>query len=224
MGGTQLAIFALALALGAGSPGPSVAALVSRVLTRGLRDVLPFLAALWLGEVVWLTLVVAGCPPSRRASASPSRRSDMPAWPTCSCWPGACGTRRRRRPWRPVRAAPGRRASRGGCSAPGCSCRSATRRTWSSTSRCCRPSSTSAASAAGLGRARRHHAGRAGRGGPRLGRRRRGRAPLARRRTPDAGRQPRRRVDDGGRRRGRGGAVMRAPDPRPVRGPSASQP
>ena len=60
MGGTALAIFALALAVGAGSPGPSVAALVSRVLTRGLRDVLPFLLALWLGEGVWLTLVVAG--------------------------------------------------------------------------------------------------------------------------------------------------------------------
>lgn len=60
MDGTQLAIFALALAVGAGSPGPSVAALVSRVLTRGFADVLPFLAALWLGEVVWLTLVVAG--------------------------------------------------------------------------------------------------------------------------------------------------------------------
>lgn len=60
MSGTALAIFALALAVGAGSPGPSVAALVSRVLTRGLRDVLPFLAALWLGEAVWLTLVVAG--------------------------------------------------------------------------------------------------------------------------------------------------------------------
>ena len=60
MGGTALAVFALALAVGAGSPGPSVAALVSRVLTRGLKDVLPFLAALWLGEAVWLTLVVAG--------------------------------------------------------------------------------------------------------------------------------------------------------------------
>ena len=60
MGGTALAWFALALAVGAGSPGPSVAALVSRVLTRGLRDVLPFLAALWIGEAVWLTLVVVG--------------------------------------------------------------------------------------------------------------------------------------------------------------------
>lgn len=60
MGGTALTVFALALAAGAGSPGPSVAALVSRVLARGLRDVLPFMAALWLGEAIWLTLVVAG--------------------------------------------------------------------------------------------------------------------------------------------------------------------
>ncbi len=60
MGGTGLAVFAVALAVAAGSPGPSVAALVSRVLTRGLGDVFPFLAALWLGEAIWLTLVVAG--------------------------------------------------------------------------------------------------------------------------------------------------------------------
>ena len=53
-------IFALALLVDAGSPGPTVAALVSRVLTNGFRDVLPFLVALWLGEAVWLTLTVAG--------------------------------------------------------------------------------------------------------------------------------------------------------------------
>ena len=55
-----LAVFAMALVVGAGSPGPSVAALVSRVLANGIRDVLPFLAALWLGEALWLTLTVAG--------------------------------------------------------------------------------------------------------------------------------------------------------------------
>jgi threonine/homoserine/homoserine lactone efflux protein len=55
-----LLVFAGALLVAAGSPGPSIAALVSRVLTRGFRDVLPFLAALWLGEVIWLTLAVAG--------------------------------------------------------------------------------------------------------------------------------------------------------------------
>jgi len=44
----------------AGSPGPSVAALVARVLTKGVREVLPFLAAMWLGEALWLTVAVAG--------------------------------------------------------------------------------------------------------------------------------------------------------------------
>lgn len=56
----SLFIFATALALAAGSPGPSIAALVARVLARGHREVLPFLAAMWLGEALWLTLAVAG--------------------------------------------------------------------------------------------------------------------------------------------------------------------
>ena len=46
---SSLAIFAAALLVAAGSPGPSIAALVARVLTRGVRDVLPFLAAMWIG-------------------------------------------------------------------------------------------------------------------------------------------------------------------------------
>lgn len=60
MDSLSLAVFALALALNAGSPGPSIAALVARVIARGWRDVAPFLAAMWLGEVLWLTLAVAG--------------------------------------------------------------------------------------------------------------------------------------------------------------------
>lgn len=55
-----LALFAGALMLNAGTPGPSVAALVARVLSQGWRDVMPFLAAMWLGEVVWLTMALAG--------------------------------------------------------------------------------------------------------------------------------------------------------------------
>lgn len=55
-----LLIFAGALAIAAGSPGPSIAALVARVLARGHRDVLPFLAAMWIGEAVWLSLAVWG--------------------------------------------------------------------------------------------------------------------------------------------------------------------
>ena len=57
---SALLIFAGALFLAAGSPGPSIAALVARVLTKGIRDVLPFLAAMWLGEAIWLTLAVVG--------------------------------------------------------------------------------------------------------------------------------------------------------------------
>ncbi|WP_431227343.1 LysE family translocator [Burkholderia contaminans] len=57
---SALAVFAVTLLVTAGTPGPSVAALVARVLTNGVRDVLPFLAAMWVGEALWLTLAVAG--------------------------------------------------------------------------------------------------------------------------------------------------------------------
>ncbi|WP_137388170.1 LysE family translocator [Rhodoligotrophos defluvii] len=57
---TALLIFAGALVISAGSPGPSIAALVARVLARGPRDVLPFLAAMWVGEAIWLSLAVWG--------------------------------------------------------------------------------------------------------------------------------------------------------------------
>jgi threonine/homoserine/homoserine lactone efflux protein len=57
---SNLLVFALALIVAAGSPGPSIAALVARVLTHGFREVLPFLAAMWLGEALWLTCAVAG--------------------------------------------------------------------------------------------------------------------------------------------------------------------
>lgn len=56
----SLVIFAAALIVAAGSPGPSIAALVARVLARGFRDVVPFLAAMWVGEAVWLSLAVFG--------------------------------------------------------------------------------------------------------------------------------------------------------------------
>jgi threonine/homoserine/homoserine lactone efflux protein len=56
----SLIAFALALFVAAGSPGPSVGALVARVLTRGFRSVLPFLLAMWLGEAAWLTVAVMG--------------------------------------------------------------------------------------------------------------------------------------------------------------------
>jgi threonine/homoserine/homoserine lactone efflux protein len=57
---SSLAVFAFALALAAGSPGPSIAALVARVLTGGLGSVLPFLAAMWIGEAMWLMAALLG--------------------------------------------------------------------------------------------------------------------------------------------------------------------
>lgn len=57
---SSLILFAGALAIASGSPGPSIAALVARVLSRGPRSVLPFLAAMWIGEAMWLTATVFG--------------------------------------------------------------------------------------------------------------------------------------------------------------------
>jgi len=57
---SSLLIFAAALLVAAGSPGPSIAALVARVISKGWRDVLPFLAAMWIGEAIWLSLAVFG--------------------------------------------------------------------------------------------------------------------------------------------------------------------
>lgn len=56
----SLIVFAGALVVAAGSPGPSIAALVARVLGKGWRDVLPFLAAMWIGEGIWLSFAVFG--------------------------------------------------------------------------------------------------------------------------------------------------------------------
>ncbi len=57
---SALLIFAGALLVAAGSPGPSIAALVARVMTSGAGAVLPFLAAMWIGEAIWLSLAVWG--------------------------------------------------------------------------------------------------------------------------------------------------------------------
>lgn len=57
---SALLIFAAALLVAAGSPGPSIAALVARVISKGFRDVFPFLAAMWIGEAIWLSFAVFG--------------------------------------------------------------------------------------------------------------------------------------------------------------------
>jgi threonine/homoserine/homoserine lactone efflux protein len=56
----SILVFAGALALAAGSPGPSIAAMVARVVSRGFRSVLPFLLAMWIGEAIWLACAVFG--------------------------------------------------------------------------------------------------------------------------------------------------------------------
>lgn len=55
-----LLIFAGALIADSVSPGPTVAALIARVLSRGPRGVMPFLIAIWLGEAIWLSVALAG--------------------------------------------------------------------------------------------------------------------------------------------------------------------
>jgi len=60
MGISALLVFAGALLLAAGSPGPSLAALVAQVLTRGVRTVMPFVIAMWVGEALWLSFAVFG--------------------------------------------------------------------------------------------------------------------------------------------------------------------
>lgn len=57
---TVLGLFAAALLINAGSPGPSIAALVARVISGGLKSVLPFLMAMWIGESLWLAAAVLG--------------------------------------------------------------------------------------------------------------------------------------------------------------------
>jgi threonine/homoserine/homoserine lactone efflux protein len=57
---SALLIFAAALFVAAGSPGPSIAALVARVIAKGFRNVFPFLLAMWIGEGIWLSMAVFG--------------------------------------------------------------------------------------------------------------------------------------------------------------------
>lgn len=57
---TGLAVFAAALAVAAASPGPTITALVARVLVRGTSGALAFMLGLSIGELVWLTAAVLG--------------------------------------------------------------------------------------------------------------------------------------------------------------------
>jgi threonine/homoserine/homoserine lactone efflux protein len=53
-------VFASALLVAAASPGPGIAAIVARVLGRGMRGAVAFTAGVALGDVVWLTIAVLG--------------------------------------------------------------------------------------------------------------------------------------------------------------------
>jgi threonine/homoserine/homoserine lactone efflux protein len=55
-----LLIFAATLFVAAASPGPGIAAIVARVLGRGLNGAVAFTAGLALGDVVWLTIAILG--------------------------------------------------------------------------------------------------------------------------------------------------------------------
>jgi threonine/homoserine/homoserine lactone efflux protein len=57
---TGLLVFATALAVAAASPGPTITALVARVLARGTSGALAFILGLLIGEVLWLTAAVLG--------------------------------------------------------------------------------------------------------------------------------------------------------------------
>ena len=57
---TPLLTFALALFVGASTPGPGIAAIVARVLGRGTQGAIAFTTGVAIGDVVWLTLAVLG--------------------------------------------------------------------------------------------------------------------------------------------------------------------
>jgi threonine/homoserine/homoserine lactone efflux protein len=57
---SSLALFASALLVAAASPGPGIAAIVARVLGRGMNGAVAFTAGIALGDVVWLTIAILG--------------------------------------------------------------------------------------------------------------------------------------------------------------------
>lgn len=57
---SALGLFAAAIFVLAISPGPTAVALMARVISHGSFSVLPFTAALWIGEVFFFTVAVLG--------------------------------------------------------------------------------------------------------------------------------------------------------------------
>lgn len=57
---TSLLVFTGALFVAAASPGPGIAAIVARVLGRGMNGAIAFTAGVALGDIVWLTAAILG--------------------------------------------------------------------------------------------------------------------------------------------------------------------
>ena len=55
-----LAIFCFTYVIAVAAPGPGVAALVARVLSRGTRGLRAFIAGFVVGDLIWLTLAATG--------------------------------------------------------------------------------------------------------------------------------------------------------------------
>ncbi|MET0204122.1 MAG: LysE family translocator [Casimicrobiaceae bacterium] len=55
-----LALYCLVYALSVASPGPGVAAVVARSLTRGARGAPAFIAGFLVGDLIWLTVAATG--------------------------------------------------------------------------------------------------------------------------------------------------------------------
>lgn len=56
----SLSVFAAALFVAAASPGPGIAAIVARVLSKGMSGAVTFTAGVAIGDVVWLAVAVFG--------------------------------------------------------------------------------------------------------------------------------------------------------------------
>ena len=57
---SSLLIFAAVYLAATASPGPGIAALVARVLGKGLHGIAPFIAGYVAGDLIWLTLAASG--------------------------------------------------------------------------------------------------------------------------------------------------------------------
>jgi threonine/homoserine/homoserine lactone efflux protein len=55
-----LALFCLAYLLATATPGPGIAALIARTLSRGSRGLPTFIAGYVVGDLLWLTLAASG--------------------------------------------------------------------------------------------------------------------------------------------------------------------